>query len=479
MGDPTLEIAHWPFQGHSWYNGGQSRADAATADYDPPEAFKKTIYEIRRMRRAPLRMKHKTNAPYGQALIVLAFAFIVLAAFAGLAIDGGRLYAERRQVQNAADAAATAGAMQLAGFIADCDAGNTPNDNTVAAAVADLAMYNGVDHFSPDGDVEAWYVDAEGKYLGRVGWNLGIPNSATGIKTTLTLTETATFMRMVGQPALVASAEAVAMVGPVTQIGGGVLPIAVPERVIAEFRNDEEFIVTEDGLFCYAGDPESCVLPPADKGITDTEKMSTDAFYGWLNFSHVYNNAYWNGGAMDRAFGKGFGSSGCKYKPNGTVDAAKTGLNGWLSKKCPYPYPLLAGESGEIEGDFIHGFTGTRTSALHELAANYSKGDVLYWLIYDKTLSPKEMEKTFPGQAPSVGWMTAGGGKNRASYYHIIGFVAVEFLGVDAKGEDKWIMGTFQNTIIGEGLIDPGPGLGSGGMGTCQLPTLIGVKLWK
>lgn len=423
--------------------------------------------------------RHRKNKPRGQALIVLAFAFIVLAAFAGLAIDGGRFYAERRQVQNAADSAATAGAMQLASLISECAPSSTPNDNQVAAAIVSLAAHNGIDHFTPEGDVEAWYVDDEGTQLGRVGWNLGIPNDATGIRTTLTLTETATFMRMVGRPALVASAEAVAMVGPVSQINGGVLPIAVPERVIAEFRTDEKFIVTDDGLFCHAGDPESCVLPPADEGITDTEKMSTDAFYGWLNFSHVYNNAYWNGGPMDRAFGKNFGSSGCKYKPNGLVDAEKTGLKGWLSKDCPYPYPLLAGESGEKEGDYIHGFIGTRTSALHELAANYSKGDILYWLIYDKTLSPKEMDKTFAGQAPSVGWMTAGGGKNRATYYHIVGFVAVEFLGVDAKGEQKWMMGAFQNAIVGEGLIDPGSGLGSGGMGTCRFPTLIGVKLWK
>lgn len=49
----------------------------------------------------------------GQALVLLAFSFIVLLAFAGLAIDGGILYTERRRAQNAADAAAMAGALGI------------------------------------------------------------------------------------------------------------------------------------------------------------------------------------------------------------------------------------------------------------------------------------------------------------------------------------------------------------------------------
>jgi len=252
----------------------------------------------------------------------------------------------------------------------------------------------------------------------------------------------------------------------------------VPENVIAEFQNEGKFTVFDDGLFCHTGNPESCVLPPKEKGITDTEQLSANAFYGWLNMSHIYNNAYWDGGPLNRAFGKGFGSSGCRYKPDGSVDVPATGLKGWLSKECPYPYPLFAGESGEKKGDFIYGFSGTRTSALHELAANYSEGDILYWLIFDKTYTSKEMEKTFPGQAPPVGWMSAGG-KTQASYYHIVGFVAVELAGIDVKGKDKSISGIFQNAVIGEGLIDPGAGMGSRGKGTCRFPALIGVKLWE
>jgi hypothetical protein len=170
--------------------------------------------------------------------------------------------------------------------------------------------------------------------------------------------------------------------------------------------------------------------------------------------------------------------SGCKYKSDGSVDVEGTGLKGWLSSTCPYPYPLFAGDAAEKEGDYIFGYTGTRTAALIELAANHRKGDVLYWLVFDKVHSANEMEKLFPGQAPPAGWMTAGG-PSRGLYYHIIGFTAVELLEVNTKGNEKSITGIFQNVVLGEGMIDPGSGMGSNDMGTCGFPTLVGVKLWQ
>ncbi len=429
----------------------------------------------------------------GQALIILAFALLALVAFAGLAIDGGRLYAERRQTQNAADATALAGARILAEFISTCAGADVAHDNRIAAAMVEMARYNGVDHFSPQGHIAAWYVDADAKPLGQVGWNRGIPGGATGIKVTLTYSDTATFMRLLGRSHLVSTGEALAMVGPVVQTERGVLPIAVPETVVTEFRDKEAFTVFDDGLFCYSKKSKGCVLPPEERTITDTTKLSANAFYGWLNLSHIYNNAYWSGGALNRAFTKSLSSGGCRYKANGVVDVANTGLKGWLSRDCPYPYPMFAGKSVTEkkdkdeadaekepwkEGDFIYGFAGMRTAALHELAAGYGKGDILYWLIFDKTYTAKEMEKMFPGQAPPVGWMT-GGGKMQGLYYHIVGFTAVELVSVDLKGKERSITGIFRNVVIGEGLIDPGDGLGSGGKGTCGFPMLLGVKLWE
>ncbi len=47
----------------------------------------------------------------GQAFVLLALAFVGMIGFAGLAIDGGIVFTDRRHAQNAADAAALAGAL--------------------------------------------------------------------------------------------------------------------------------------------------------------------------------------------------------------------------------------------------------------------------------------------------------------------------------------------------------------------------------
>ncbi|MEX2230414.1 MAG: pilus assembly protein TadG-related protein [Dehalococcoidia bacterium] len=49
----------------------------------------------------------------GQAMVLVALFLPALIAVAGLVTDGGMVFAERRDLQNVADAAAAAGAMQI------------------------------------------------------------------------------------------------------------------------------------------------------------------------------------------------------------------------------------------------------------------------------------------------------------------------------------------------------------------------------
>jgi Flp pilus assembly protein TadG len=56
----------------------------------------------------------KTLSEKGQAIVLVAFAAIGLIAFAALAIDGGRIFSDKRHAQNAADSAALAVALGLA-----------------------------------------------------------------------------------------------------------------------------------------------------------------------------------------------------------------------------------------------------------------------------------------------------------------------------------------------------------------------------
>lgn len=60
----------------------------------------------------------------GQTVVLVALLFVLLVAFMGLAVDGGRFYMERRWLQNAVDAAALACAQKLSagGTVVDAEA---------------------------------------------------------------------------------------------------------------------------------------------------------------------------------------------------------------------------------------------------------------------------------------------------------------------------------------------------------------------
>ena len=60
---------------------------------------------------SPPPMNNEKTSERGQALILIVFGIAALFGIAGLAVDGGSLYADRRRAQNAADAAALAGAL--------------------------------------------------------------------------------------------------------------------------------------------------------------------------------------------------------------------------------------------------------------------------------------------------------------------------------------------------------------------------------
>jgi hypothetical protein len=65
------------------------------------------------------RQRSKEN---GQILIIIALGLVVLLGFTSLAIDGGMIYADRRQAQNIADAASLAGALAKANGGTDAEA---------------------------------------------------------------------------------------------------------------------------------------------------------------------------------------------------------------------------------------------------------------------------------------------------------------------------------------------------------------------
>ncbi len=132
-------------------------------------------------------------------LVVAAMAMVVLLGATALAVDVGRLWETRRELQNAADAAALAGAQDLPASIADAmnDAVVWAGKNGVAPQ--DVVSTTVSSTYAPD-DTISVVVQRE------------VP---------------ATFGRVVGMGTTTVTAQASAIVGSVT--GGGVMPFGIQD----------------------------------------------------------------------------------------------------------------------------------------------------------------------------------------------------------------------------------------------------------
>ncbi|MEJ2098669.1 MAG: pilus assembly protein TadG-related protein [Desulfobacterales bacterium] len=96
------------------------------------------------------------NDQHGVSAVIIAICLLILVGFVALAIDVGHLYVAKNELQNAADAGALAGAMNL--FTEDMTSINeAANQIAYDAAVANLADKYPVelkDHLSNNGDVQ-------------------------------------------------------------------------------------------------------------------------------------------------------------------------------------------------------------------------------------------------------------------------------------------------------------------------------------
>jgi hypothetical protein len=251
------------------------------------------------------------------------------------------------------------------------------------------------------------------------------------------------------------------MTGPVFQVGGGILPIGVPEVVASELETDENFIILDTAeAFCRSKQVETCI------GYDEDDKdVGTSAQRGWLNLSYIYNAQYVNSPKPpDRVLKSNMNTSGCAYNGDGSVDAANTGIKGWMSGECTYPHFVVAGGHGKLNGDFIVGKPGVAQAGLNSLG--YGAGDLVYAPVFDYIYQWDDMaEAKLP--EPDLGWA-----KGQFFYYHVVGFIGFEITGVDGKN----LHGNFRDLIIGDGQIAPSSGMGSA---TCTENLVFGVRLWE
>lgn len=155
----------------------------------------------------------------GQTLVIMALAITALLAALALVIDGGNAYAQQRRTQNGVDAAAEAGATQLARLFA----GVAISDVDVAAAVTATATANDITKLD-----SAEYTDSAGTVLGSVGGG-SIPGDAQGVKVGGSREFDTYIAGVVGMPTWTASANATAITGYAVRSGyGGVIPLTIP-----------------------------------------------------------------------------------------------------------------------------------------------------------------------------------------------------------------------------------------------------------
>lgn len=154
-------------------------------------------------------MKRWRSSQEGQSLVLVVLMLTVFLGVLALAIDGGYAYAQRRQMQNAADAAAMAGAYRLA--MAGVD--------QVGPAVADYALSNGADSYS---------------------W--AVINDDRTVRVTTSVTFNTFFAGLLGFPAMTVSATAEASVG-VLAAAADLLPMAIEEQ---EFEVGQEYTLWDN-----------------------------------------------------------------------------------------------------------------------------------------------------------------------------------------------------------------------------------------
>lgn len=188
------------------------------------------------------RFLHRPRAardPRGQVLVIVAGGLLVMIALTGVVVDGGFAWGQQRDNQNAADAAAEAGALVLAETLT----GVTRTDGDVLNAVNASVAANGVDK------VGAWYTNRAGNLVDNtcvvvtstadaaaVGGGFIPPCTniqGIGVQADTSKTFETFLVRVIGFDTLTAAADATAVSGYLEEICASdsdclVLPVTVP-----------------------------------------------------------------------------------------------------------------------------------------------------------------------------------------------------------------------------------------------------------
>jgi hypothetical protein len=175
--------------------------------------------------RRPLMRRNARDGERGQILVIVAGGLAVLLVGVGLLIDGGAAFAGQRGTQNAADAAANAGALAFAERLGGATEPGLGWGAEVARRVEDSAQSNGITSYT------ATYADIRGVDL-TVPVGGAIPGNAAGVRVRGARDVDTVFVRVIGLNTIPVGADATAVAGILSGApSGGVLPVTFPVNI--------------------------------------------------------------------------------------------------------------------------------------------------------------------------------------------------------------------------------------------------------
>ena len=360
----------------------------------------------------------------GQSIVIIAIVMVGMLALAGVAIDGGNLFLQRRNTQNAADAASLAGTRVLSRAICYHE---DATDAAIAATVDQYALANDVPDLS---GLVAEYTDIEENVLGTVGAG-SIPVGASGVSVDIQNNVQTFFVGVLGIEDMNVSATALAMTGPLDTMGG-LRPMGIPLPVVQAMDPGDAFSLCFGN--CNLGE---CIIEYTG-GLAQHR--------GWLNLGYV-----WNQGEADD-FPRAVDTSG---SANFLKDWMENGWQGVLYSDCEW-------NDGCAWGDYIHAKPGKTASAIEKAPI----GETITIPIFDYVPHYDEIPDPKPPKAHQ------GGGY----YYHIVGFMAFQITA--ANQGSGCIDGVFEEAITGYGQVSTDLGHGYGEGGACETH-LQAVNLWR
>lgn len=160
----------------------------------------------------------------GQVLVIVAAGLIGMIAMVGLVVDGGYAWGRQRITQNGADAVAKAGAVVILEWLAEepktigdvgCAVELAETENNVELDIVEFTDHTGQ------------LINVSVPACGTAG---AIPPTAQGIRAETSQTFDTFLMSVIGINELTATANATAIVGPITGSGVG-LPVTFPQTM--------------------------------------------------------------------------------------------------------------------------------------------------------------------------------------------------------------------------------------------------------